>query len=76
MSVTQVNLWECDICHTLVAMPQRVGVYDDPVVTEPEGWISDFQVPEEHQVSGDINTCDACPNCQDQPDWTKYREPV
>lgn len=75
MSVTQINLWTCDLCGKHVAQTERTGPWSDPVVEPPVGWDAMLNVPLEHRIHQVMNVCHACPDCVTNPDWDNYREP-
>ena len=74
MSVVQIKLWTCDLCGVTAASTETTWVWADPVVTPLDGWSTEFNVPEQYRSAPGISICDACPKCQQAPDWTKYRE--
>jgi hypothetical protein len=74
MSVTAIHLWTCDLCGLRNSRAESTSAYSDPVITPPTGWVSDLDVPPEFRRIQNMDVCDACPECQQSPDWSNYRE--
>jgi len=65
-------VWKCDLCGIELHHEYETCVYSDEMARDNRGWVSDLEVPEEYRTHPTDNICDACPECKEKPDWSKY----
>lgn len=74
MVVLVTFIMKCDICGDMVSETRESCPYNDEMVNIPDGWETFFPVPEQYRSSPLHSICDACPECQKEPNWENYVE--
>lgn len=74
MTVTVKHIWTCELCGLVVTQVLDDGAYGDPVITPPDGWDVFCEIPDTIPLPDPLfDTCDVCPDCKVNPDWTRYK---
>ena len=69
-----IYLVTCDLCGKIDAQARESYVWNDDDVEFPDGWEWNFPVPEKYRSHPCLSSCDACPECQLNPNWEKYND--
>lgn len=74
MSVKVTWTVKCDVCGKEVVTEEKWSFWQDALAPEPDDWDLWLDVPEEYRDHPTSSICDACPECQVNPDWERYRK--
>ena len=76
MPIFVMWIWKCDFCRIEMRDKYETSVYSDEMTGDNRGWTSNLDVPEEYRDHPMNNICITCPECRENPDWSKYMTAV
>ena len=71
--IIQTVTYVCEFCGKMHSLSKEAWGFDDYIITIPDGWDGNVNVPKESRKNRIDDIAIACPACKDNPDWSKYR---
>jgi len=63
----------CDLCGRHETTRVETQAYSDEMAVIPLGWNASFNIPPEYRTEVNWDICEACPDCQENPNWERYK---